>query len=429
MLIIRVLAILGALSALSALTAADWPHWRGPSFDGSSDAVDLPERLDDSTRLWATALPGFGASTPVTWGGRIFLSTLDPESGDLLALCLQRSDGAIVWRRTVGIGFHPQHREDLVGPSATCDAQRVVFAFGTGDVAAFTHDGTVLWQRNLQKDHGKFSNQWVYASSPLLLRDRLHIQILQTNPDPVAPTAATTSCVIGVDALTGKTLWKHPRPTTARGESQDAYTSPIPLRVSDRTQILIFGGDCLTGHDADTGNELWRFGGWNPTHNNTWRMIPSPLPFGDRIVICTARGNRLVAVKAGGAGDISGTHQAWDIDSISTDIAIPLHYRGGLFVLHGDRKILARLDPATGAIVWQGEVDSRTVLRGSPTAADGKIYCLNESGDVCVFATDTFRLLSRSALGGDGVSRASIALADRLVLVRAGDRLHAFGQR
>ena len=417
--------------SLTALTAADWPHWRGPTYDGSSDAVGLPDRLDDTTRLWVTSLPGFGASTPVIWGERIFLSTLDPESGDLLALCLKRSDGAIVWRHAVGIGFHPQHREDLVGPSATCDAQRVVFAFGTGDVAAFAHDGAALWQRNLQKDHGKFSNQWVYASSPLLLGNRVHIQILQTNPDAVAPTAATTSCVLGIDATTGKTLWKQPRPTSARGESQDAYTSPIPLHVGAQQQILIFGGDCLTGHDADNGKELWRCGGLNPTRNNTWRMIPSPLPLGDRIVICTARGNRLMSVKAGGNGDISATHQAWDVDTISTDIAIPLHYRGGLFVLHGDRKILARLDPATGAVVWQGDIDSRTVLRGSPTAADGKIYCLNESGDVWVFAADAsaFRLISRSTLGGEGVSRASIALADRLVLVRAGDRLHAFGRR
>lgn len=423
------LHLLLPLVAAGVLSATDWPHWRGPSFDGSSDAVGLPERLDDGTRLWVTPLPGFGASTPVTWGGRIFLSTLDPESGDLLALCLDRADGRILWRRTAGIGFHPQHREDIVGPSATCDAQRVVFAFGTGDVAAYSHDGAVLWQRNLQKDLGKFTNQWVYASSPLLLDGRVHIQVLQTNPDARAPTPATTSCLLGVDAATGKDLWKHPRPTTARGESQDAYTSPIPMRIDGRQQILIFGGDCLTGHDAGDGQELWRFGGWNPTRNNTWRMIPSPLPLDERIVICIARGNRLVAVKAGGMGDISATHQQWDTDAISSDIAIPLAYRGKLFVLHGDKKILARLDPATGAIEWQGEVDSGAVLRGSPTGADGKLYCLNEAGDVWVFATDTFRLISRTALGGEGVSRASIALADQLVLVRAGDRLHAFGTR
>lgn len=426
---VPIIRVLIALLTIASLTAADWPHWRGPAYDGSSDAVELPERLDDSTRLWSVTLPGFGASTPVVWGERIFLSTLDPDSGDLLALCLRRSDGAILWRNTVGVGFHPQHREDLVGPSATCDGERVVFTFGTGDLAAYAHDGAVMWQRNLQKDFGKFSNQWIYASSPLLLNGRLHIQVLQTNPDAKAPTAQTTSYVLGVNAATGKDLWKHPRPTTARGESQDAYTSPIPVLVDGRQQILIFGGDCLTSHDADSGTELWRFGGWNPTKNSTWRMIPSPVVMGERIVICTARGNRLVAVKSNGAGDISATHQLWDTDAISTDIAIPLAYRGKLFVLHGDKKILARLDPATGAIEWQGEIDSRTVLRGSPTAADGKIYLLNESGDVWVMASDNFRVLSRSALGGEGVSRASIALADHLVLVRAGDHLHAFGKR
>jgi outer membrane protein assembly factor BamB len=338
------------------------------------------------------------------------------------------------WRREVGVGFHPQHPQDIASQSPTCDGEVVVFAFGTGDIAAFDHDGAPRWKRNLQKDHGRFTNQWVYGSSPLLHQGRLYLQVLQTNPDAVAPTPQTGSYILCIDPATGRDVWKHPRPTTARGESQDSYASPIPLHVAGadggRDEILIFGGDCLTGHDAVTGNELWRFGGWNPTHNSTWRMIPTPVVAGGNIVICTARGNRLVAVHTGGAGDIGATHQAWDSTDISTDIAVPLQYRGRLYVLHGDRKILACLDPATGAKQWEGPIDSATVLRGSPTAGDGKIYCVNESGDVWVLASDGFRVLSRAALGSEGgETRSSIALAHGQVFVRTADRLHAFGGR
>ena len=158
-------------------------------------------------------------------------------------------------------------------------------------------------------------------------------------------------------------------------------------------------------------------------------MIPSPVVAGGHIVICTARGNRLVAVKTGGSGDIGATHQVWDSADISTDIAVPLQYRGHLYVLHGDRKILACLDPATGAKLWEGAIDSATVLRASPTAGDGKIYCVNESGDVWVIAADAFRILSTSALGSDGETRASIALSHGEVFVRTADKLHAFGKR
>ena len=116
---------------------------------------------------------------------------------------------------------------------------------------------------------------------------------------------------------------------------------------------------------------------------------------------------------------------------MTSDVCVPLWFHDRLYVIDGDKKTLSCADPKTGKKTWTGELGGSSVLRGSPTAADGKIYCINESGDVWVFAADAsaFRLISRSALGGEGVSRASIALADRLVLVRTGDRLHAFGRR
>ncbi len=58
-------------------------------------------------------------------------------------------------------------------------------------------------------------------------------------------------------------------------------------------KILISGGDCLTGHDVNTGAELWRWGSWNPTRIGHWRLVPSPVGTESGAVVCAPKGVRL----------------------------------------------------------------------------------------------------------------------------------------
>src|SRR5438034_11634598 len=89
-LLIPILALAGALQA------EDWPQWRGPHFNGSSNESNLPESLEPKSAAWATDLPGSGSGTPVVFGDRIYLSALDKNSKKLLALCLNRADGKML---------------------------------------------------------------------------------------------------------------------------------------------------------------------------------------------------------------------------------------------------------------------------------------------------------------------------------------------
>ncbi len=420
-----VLLLLVLLLVIDEVGAGEWPNWRGPTFDGASTETGLPERLDESTRRWRQPLPGVGDATPAVWGDQVFVTAIDRETSLFVALALRRDDGQVLWRNEVGVAFNPSHRDDLAAPSPVVDAERVVVLFGSGDLAAFTHQGTLLWRRHLQKDHGRFTNQWVYGSSPLLLDGRLYLQVLQTSPDAVAATPRTGSYVLGIDARTGKDLWKHPRPVPARGESQDSYTTPMPFTNGAITQVLILGGDCLTGHDVETGVERWRFEGWNHTKAKDWRIITSPLVAAGHIILCTARGRRLLALSPDESG---GIREAWSSDVLSSDVAAPLYYRGNLYVLNGDERELACFNPADGALRWRGTFTTKAVIRASPTAGDGRLYAVSESGEVVVFASDAFRVLSTSTLPSDHPGRASIALAHGQVFVRTADALHAFAK-
>ncbi|HEX3132666.1 MAG TPA: PQQ-binding-like beta-propeller repeat protein, partial [Planctomycetota bacterium] len=231
--------------------------------------------------------------------------------------------------------------------------------------------------------------------------------------------------VLGLEMESGVQRWKHPRFCTARGESQDAYTSFLPAGIGEARVVLIYGGDCLTAHDFVTGLERWRSVGWNTTHANNWRTIASPLVMADQVLLCTARGTRLAAVSLVKPAADTWTPR-WEHEVISSDVAIPAFQNGQVFVLHGDRRELACVDPVTGVVRWQGSFTSDAVIRASPTAADGRLYCVSESGEVLVFASDGFRLISRTRLGSDGPSRASIAVAHGQVFVRTNDALYAF---
>lgn len=412
----------------------DWPQWRGPNFDGSSQATNLPDKIDKDKAAWTTHLPGSGNGTPVITGDRVFITVVDPQSSKLMGVCISRTDGRILWQKEIGEGITHSDRNNAASPSAVTDGKSVYFLFSTGDLAAFDVQGKPLWQRNLQKDHGTFNVLWIYSSSPLLYKGKLYVQVLHRNVPAVGLTGGSggvDSYLLAIDPQTGKDIWKVARPSDAVAESRESYATPTPLEFDGRTEITLIGGDCVTAHDADTGKELWRAGGWNQRKLNDRRVVPSTVVDArDGLVFaCAPKGWPVMAIHDGGQGDVTAAGFAWKSDGrasgITSDVPVPLFYKDHLYVLNGDRKTLFDLEPTTGKIVWKGDLGGDGAFKASPSAADGKIYLMNENGEVFVVAADEFRILSTSSLG-EKPSRGSIALADEIVIVRAGDMLYGF---
>src|SRR5204862_6254749 len=118
------------------------------------------------------------------------------------------------------------------------------------------------------------------------------------------------SYVLRIDNATGRTLWRVERPTHARMESPDSYTTPALLRYGSTTEIVVTGGDVVTGHDVATGKELWRANGLNPDNDPSYRIVASPLVFED-IIYAPSRVRPLLAFRVGGRGDITTSHLLW----------------------------------------------------------------------------------------------------------------------
>ncbi len=132
-------------------SAGDWPHWRGPYLNGSSDEKNLPVTWSKTENIaWTASLPGHSSATPVIVKGKVFVSSTDRDSSDLLALCLDARTGRELWRKKLGASSRKVPRNNPATPSPVTDGKNVYFMYGSGDLASLDYEGNVLWSRNLE---------------------------------------------------------------------------------------------------------------------------------------------------------------------------------------------------------------------------------------------------------------------------------------
>jgi outer membrane protein assembly factor BamB len=426
------------------VVAMDWPNWRGPFYNGSTSETGLPTQFSTTQNVkWATSLPGPAASTPIIVGDSVFLSSTDLKEQSLIALCLDRKTGKIRWRQTVGTGYRPagegnalqlDDRSNYASPSPVSDGKRVVFFFGNGDLATYDLSGRKLWARNLQKDYGDFCFQWTFGSSPQLYDGRLYVQILQRDQRVGARGRdKSPSFLLALDPATGKELWRRNRSSNAKMESLESYSTPIPFVQNGRKELLIAGGDCVSGHDPATGKELWRWGTWNPGHREMWwRLVPSPVAGNGVVLVCAPKRAPVYAARAGGTGDLSANGLAWKSDDrglVTSDVPTPLFYKDRFFVLSDVRKAISCVEARTGNVLWTTTLNG-PMCWGSPTGADGKIYLINLNGEVMILDASSGKILQTIPMAeeGDRDVRSTIAIAHGNLFIRTSTKLYCIGK-
>ena len=400
------------------LTAEEWPQWRGPMLNGTSSEKDLPIRWSTTENVtWKLAMPERSGSTPIVWGDYVFLNV--GEGSNLSLWAVDRTSGAVRWKRPLSGGNRRMMKQQMSSPSPVTDGRSVWVMTGTGVLKAFDFSGKELWGRDIQADYGRFGLQWGYASSPLLFEDSLYVQVLHGmhTDDP--------SYLLRIDKATGKTVWRVLRMTRARFESPDAYTTPALLKQGNSTEIVITGGDVVTGHDPATGQELWRADGLNPSNDGSYRIVASPVVYGD-LLFAPSRERPLLALKPGGRGDVTKSHVLWSFNN-GPDVPTPVSDGTYLYSIN-DRGILYCLDARTGKVIYGPQRLRNATYSGSAVLADGRIYITDEDGVTTVIRSGPkFELLSQNDLQDYTLS--SPAISDGQIFVRTASFIYAIGRR
>jgi outer membrane protein assembly factor BamB len=236
------------------------------------------------------------------------------------------------------------------------------------------------------------------------------------------------SYVLSLDGATGGVRWRQERPTDAVGESPDAYTTPVLLQFGGQTQIVISGGDYVTGHDPGTGREIWRAAGLNPLKRSNYRIVPTPITVGG-LIFAPTRQKPILALKAGGTGDITSSHLAWKYDGSGTpDVPSPV-CDGRSFYLVDDRGLVTCLEAKTGALIWGPEKTVDGIVSASPILAGNTLYVLNENGVMSVCSVGAaFALLGTNALDGT-YTLASPAVSGSRLFIRTSTHLYCLAKK
>jgi outer membrane protein assembly factor BamB len=433
-----------ALSATLCGAAADdenWPQWRGPALDGTSSSTDLPLKWSGTENVkWKAKLPSFSGSTPAIWGDRIFVPSasapgpdaearlvkkmgnfVPPSAGlDLILLCLSKKDGSELWRSTIPGENYRIGKHNMTSPSPITDGRRVWWLTGIGVLTAFDMGGKALWKIDLQEKYGKFGINWGYGASPLLHDGRLIVPVMHgfLTDDP--------SYLVAFEPETGKVLWKVERPTDSPNEGPDAYTTPLPMKVGDRVQIIVAGGDYVTAHEPETGKEIWRCGGFNPRNDKFYRQVCSPGIAGEVVVSCIKQGPT-VALRAGGQGLVTETHTLWKSAEILFDVPTPVS-DGKHFYILDEKGFVSCVDPKTGTPLYKKERLPKGLYYPSPLLADGKLYLTNDQARTTVIAAGPeFKILAENPLD-DVYTVSSIAVSGKNLFIRTSSHLYCIGK-
>jgi outer membrane protein assembly factor BamB len=445
-----------ALALAQGVQSQDWPHWRGPSYNGFVAAEGLPTTFGPSQNVrWKTGMPGSGASTPIVVGDRIFLTSIDKDRDQLVAMCLRRSDGEVLWSKLAGSGYKPtpqgtntargaRTRATYASPSAVCDGENVVFFFGNGDLVGYGLDGQQHWRRNIQEDYGNFAFNWTFSASPTLVDGVVYLPVLQRD-EPIKrgrrrqggakavdePQKAIDSFVLAINPANGETTYKHVRPSPAKVESLESYTSMIPyVGDDDRKEMLLVGGDVLTGHDPASGKELWRWGTWNQGHRERfWRLVPTVVVGDGVALVCAPKRAPVYAIKLGGSGVLAKDALAWKSEGrpnpVSSDVPTPAFADGHFYVLSDVQSALSKVRAKDGAVIWTTKMSKEHLWRSSPTVADGHVWCMNHNGVVAVVSMADGKIVHQVAMASedDDLIRASVVVAHNELLIRTNDTL------
>jgi outer membrane protein assembly factor BamB len=470
---VLVLTALLTFAAGHSLVASNWPHWRGPAHNGVSADTGLPvswgatclaespappppppaaggrggrggfgggggfgaegrpitplacTEFDTTNVAWRLPLPAYSGSTPIVWGDMVFLNVATgANTGELELWAVDRRTQSVAWTRPLADGNQMQRKQNMSTPSPVTDGEHVWVMTGVGALKAFDFEGNEVWARNIQDDYGEFGLNWGYASSPLLKDDALYVQVLHgmRTDDP--------SYVLRIDKMTGRTIWRVERPTNAIHESPDSYSTPAWIEANGRAELIITGGDVVSGHDPETGREYWRADVLNPQNNRNYRIVASPLIVND-LIIAPTRNNPMVAVRPGGSGDVANSHIVWSFAQ-GPDVPTPVS-DGKLLYIVRDNGVVIALDVQTGDTVYGPVRLPPGTYSASPLLADGKIYATTEEeGITTVFrAGPEFEVLSSNSLLEDcsPYCLSSIAVSEGQLFVRTASFLWAIGER
>ena len=422
-----------------------WPQFRGPGARGIGVDQQLPVMWNVPQKIgirWRIPVHGLANSSPIIWNQQVFITTATSKSGnrdlriglygagdaaddqsehEWQLLCLELDSGKLLWRRTAdrGIPRVKRHQKSTqANPTPATDGKHVVAVFNSGGLYCYDMTGKLNWSQDLgMLDNGAFNDpnyQWGFASSPILVRNLVIVQI----------DRQTNSCLTAFDVADGTPAW-----TTLRDEPS-SWGTPTTYQSSRGLEVVTNGTHFARGNDVKTGKEVWRLQGHS--------AITVPTPFSAHGLLYVTSGYRpiqpIYAIRPDAKGDISlqpgdppSQFIAWSKTRGGPYLPTPLVY-GNFLYSCSNQGVLTCYHAPSGKQIYRKRIANggANSFTASLVAADGRLYCTAENGEVCTIkAGPRFEVLARNQLSDYCLS--TPAIASQTMLFRTRQYLIAVG--
>ncbi len=332
----RVIVFALLFSCTLIARAGDWPQGLGPYRTG----VALEEV---AVKAWPSSGPekqwshelGMGYAGPVVSGDHVVIFHRIENAERLEAL--HRDTGKVVWSHDFKAFYKGGYNADQGPRSTPVIAGGNVYVYGAaGDLHAVKLEtGKVLWSRALNDDYQAPDGYFGAGSSPIVLGERLLVNV-----------GADNAGIVAVDTKTGKTLWK-------ATDEKASYSSPSTIKLNNKIQALFITRMKALAIDPASGEVFFEipFGKQGPTVNGA-----TPLAFGNKVFLSASYGIGAELLQI--SNDGKNITRQWEGDDIlSSQYSTCLLHNNHLFGTHGREDIgvaaLRCVAADTGKVVWE----------------------------------------------------------------------------
>ena len=413
----RPAVFIAALSIVSA-SATDWPQWRGPNRDGIAGdkptLTALPKAIQGPWKLET----GPGHAAPVISGGRMVY--LDQKDKAEIAHAIDLATGKELWSQT----FDPNSVEfSNFGTGPRCapliDGDRVYVQSGRGEFQCLSlKDGKKQWGFSFEKDFGAtwFGNKGNNPEaketasrrhgnngSPVIDGDRIYVPVGD-------PNGATLVCF---DKKSGKKIWQV-------GSDNTAYSSLMVGTLAGVRHVIHYTADALMGVDAASGKMLWRV----PIKTGAKRHTVTPIIHGDSVLV-SSHSVGMMRFDIKNVGGAVKAEQAWVSKEVSTMLSTPVLLNGYLYALGTtlrDKSDFVCVDFESGKLLWSqpGFNDYASIL-----AVGDKLLALNSTGELFLIRANPKHYEELGRVQACGKTWSFPAYADGKLYIRDAAHLQA----
>ena len=356
------------------LSAADWPHWRGPNYNGISEEKDW--KIDFGGRrgpnvLWKKSI-GSGYSSVVVSERKLLI--LGWNGSEETLSCQDAESGDEIWSYSYKTTFKPKFYDGGTSGTATIDGGKAYLANQTGSVFCFDmSSGDVIWKNNIKSKLNLKIGIWGITGSPFAYGDTVIVN--------------AGKCGVALSKSDGKILW-------STGNNENGYATPVPFKWKGQDRIAVFGAKALYSVDPKSGSEDWSYD-WVTMYDVN---AADPVFLDESHILLSSgygKGATLISLNDQGAKEV------WKNKNLRTQFNAAILHNGYFYGVDGntsDKGTLNCIEAKTGKLIWK----EKNIGSGGLILSNDHLIVITERGQLLISkaSPDGFKPVTRKQIYG-----------------------------